>query len=67
MADLSRVAARARQDWPAVLAIVVLAVLHVILSVTGGDQARPLGIPLIAGIAVFILAELGRTLWAAMD
>ena len=67
MPDRSRVLARIRRDWPAALAIVVLAVSHLILTLAGGDQARPLGIPLIAAIAVFVLAELGRTLWTARD
>ena len=63
MVDFSDVLARIRRDWPATLAVLVLATTHVALSIAGGDQARPLGIPLFAAVAVFVIAELGRTLW----
>ena len=51
---------RALAEWPALLAVIVLAGGHIYLSVVHGEPLRPLGIPLFAAIIVFVLAELAR-------
>lgn len=50
------------EEWPAALAILVLAVSHVGLTAVMGAEQTPFGIPLIAAILVFLIAELGRRL-----
>ena len=55
-------AERLRDEWPAVLAVVVLIGAHAYFTVAGTDQAQPLGVPLLAALVVFILAEAGRRL-----
>lgn len=48
-------------EWPALLAVVVLIVGHLYFAIVEGQRLRPIGIPLFAAAAVFILAELYRT------
>ena len=57
MTDLRR---RLIEEWPAVLAVVVLVVSHVYLTILLQEEMTPLGIPLIAAIVVFLVAEVGR-------
>ena len=54
---LSRISA----EWPALLAVCVLILGHLWLTVVEGQALRPIGIPLFAAAAVFLLAELYRT------
>ncbi len=49
-------------EWPAVLALVVLIWGHVYFTVVQGERIQPLGVPLFAAVLVFIVAELGRQL-----
>lgn len=49
-------------EWPAVLAVAVLVLGHVYLTVVAGEELTPIGTPLFAAIAVFLLAEGGRRL-----
>lgn len=49
-------------EWPAVLAIAVLVLGHVVMMVGLEESLQPLGIPLFAAIIVFILGEFGRRL-----
>lgn len=51
-----------RAEWPAALAVLVLAGGHVAQLALQGDDLSPLGIPLFLAIAVFLLAEFGRRL-----
>lgn len=47
-------------EWPAVLALAVLVIGHVYLTGVRGGDGTPLGVPLFAAIAVFVLAEAVR-------
>ena len=53
---------KAREEWPAVLAIFVLIGGHIGLAFVGGGM-QPFGVPLIAAVVVFLIAEFGRRLW----
>lgn len=53
---------RIRAEWPAVLAVIVLAFSHVFLTVVRGDDVTPIGLPLFIAVAVFLVAEFGRRL-----
>lgn len=48
------------REWPAGMAIAVLVVAHVYLTGVRGGDGTPLGVPLIAAIVVFVLAEAVR-------
>ena len=50
-------------EWPAVLAFVVLVLGHLVSIFVLGEGMRPLGLPLLAAIAVFIVAEVGRAVF----
>lgn len=52
-------------EWPAALAVLVLAAGHVYLVVVEDQELAPLGLPLFLAIAVFIIAEIGRRLVGA--
>lgn len=52
--------AKVRREWPAALAVAVLVLGHVWLGVVEGQTWRPIGPPLFAAAAVFILGELYR-------
>lgn len=47
-------------EWPAVLAFFVLVAGHLVSAVVLGEGVRPLGLPLLVAVLVFIVAELGR-------
>ena len=47
-------------EWPALLAVLVLVAGHVYLTGIRGQDITPIGIPLFAAIAVFLLAEFAR-------
>ena len=53
---------RVREFWPGIVAALVIAVGHVWLLVQTGE-GTPLGLPLFAGIAVFVVLEGGRWLY----
>ncbi len=57
---LERARTRVIEEWPAVLAVIVLIGAHLLLTFATNTEATPLGIPLIAAIVAFITAELGR-------
>lgn len=48
------------EEWPAVLAVFVLVAGHVALTIGTDQEMTPLGIPLFAAIAVFLVAEAAR-------
>lgn len=50
------------EEWPAALAVAVLVVSHVYLVIVLERDLTPLGIPLIAAIVVFLVAEVARRL-----
>lgn len=50
------------EEWPAVLAVLVLVFGHIGLTAVLGAEQTPFGIPLIAAIVVFLVAEMGRRL-----
>lgn len=54
---------RLRQEWPALLAVAVLAAGHLYLALVEGEDFTLLGMPLIAAIVVFLVAEFGRRLF----
>lgn len=58
----SQFTTRLIEEWPAVLAVIVLALTHVYLTIFAGEDVTPFGLPLIAAIVVFLVAELGRRL-----
>lgn len=47
-------------EWPAVLAFLVLVAGHLVSALVLGEGVRPLGIPLLVAILVFVAAEIGR-------
>lgn len=59
MADISE---RVREDWPAVLALITLLLGYVVLTIIDLDSLQPFGLPLLAAVAVFIVAEAARSL-----
>ena len=60
--DVGSLVTRLRGEWPAVLAIVVLLVAHVYLTIIEGEALRPIGIPLLAAVIVFILGEFVKSM-----
>ncbi len=63
--DDTRLFDRILGEWPAVLAVFVLAAGHIYLVVVAGEEFTLLGIPLLLAIAVFLLGEGVRRLRSA--
>lgn len=49
-------------EWPAVVAFLVLVAGHLVSALILGQGVRPLGLPLLVAILVFIVAEGARQL-----
>lgn len=60
---MTRISERLREDWPAALALFTLLLGYAILTVTDIDSLQPFGIPLLAAVAVFIIAEAARSIF----
>lgn len=59
----SRIVELAIEEWPAVLAFVVLVLGHLVSALVLEQGIQPLGAPLIVAVVVFIVAELGRAVY----
>lgn len=59
---MTDIRSRLVDEWPAVLAVLVLILGHIVLTISMEEEMTPLGIPLIAAIAVFLVAEVARRL-----